>query len=191
MEGDTLKWMNCLRQLIDEKKLNHTYWCFNANSGDTGGLVKDDFKTWDEEKYNLVKKVLWQNDSGKFVGLDHKVPLGANGISLSDFSGKIVRVESETTQTEKQTEGETSLTEGETTALPGGSETAPAPAEEGKPSSNVRRIVLAVIIISVSIGVCVLAVLAGTKAANSKTTPKTADYKEGSSDGNDAGDGEN
>ncbi len=188
MEGDTLKWMNCLRQLIDEKKLSHTFWCFNANSGDTGGLVKDDFKTWDEEKYGLVKKVLWQNDSGKFVGLDHKVPLGANGISLTDFSGKIVRAESAPSETEKQTESVTAVTEDETAVQTQTPETSAAPDEKVKlPSSNVRRVVLAVIIIIVSIGVCILAVYLGTRAAASKT----ADDGEDSRSGDDAGNGEN
>lgn len=87
MEGDNLKWMEYFRQLIAEKHLHHTFWCYNANSGDTGGLVKDDFRTWDEEKYNFVKEVLWQNEAGKFIGLDHAVPLGVNGIALSDYSG--------------------------------------------------------------------------------------------------------
>jgi aryl-phospho-beta-D-glucosidase BglC (GH1 family) len=87
MEGDNLKWMEYFRQLIAEKHLHHTFWCFNANSGDTGGLVKDDFKTWDEEKYNFVKEVLWQTEEGEFIGLDHAVPLGVNGIALSDYTG--------------------------------------------------------------------------------------------------------
>ena len=81
MEGDNLKWMEYFRQLIAQKHLHHTFWCFNANSGDTGGLVKDDFKTWDEEKYSFVKEVLWQTEDGKFIGLDHAVPLGLNGIA--------------------------------------------------------------------------------------------------------------
>ena len=38
----------------------------------------------DEEKYDFVKEALWQKD-GKFVGLDHQIPLGANGITLSDY----------------------------------------------------------------------------------------------------------
>ena len=87
MEGDNLKWMEYFRQLIAQKHLHHTFWCFNANSGDTGGLVKDDFKTWDEEKYSFVKEVLWQTEDGKFIGLDHAVPLGLNGIALSDYDG--------------------------------------------------------------------------------------------------------
>ncbi|MBQ5333841.1 MAG: cellulase family glycosylhydrolase, partial [Oscillospiraceae bacterium] len=81
MTQPNLKWMTYLRQLIKEKRINHTFWCFNANSGDTGGLVKDDFTTWDKEKYEFVKEVLWQED-GKFVGLDHEIPLGSNGKAL-------------------------------------------------------------------------------------------------------------
>ena len=87
MEGDNLKWMEYFRQLIAEKHLHHTFWCYNANSGDTGGLVKDDFQTWDEEKYNFVKEVLWQTEDSEFIGLDHAVPLGSNGIALSDYTG--------------------------------------------------------------------------------------------------------
>lgn len=81
MTQPNLKWMTYLRQLIKEKRINHTFWCFNANSGDTGGLVKDDFTTWDNEKYEFVKEVLWQ-ENGKFVGLDHEIPLGENGKAL-------------------------------------------------------------------------------------------------------------
>ena len=86
MKEPNLKWMTYMRQLISENHLNHTFWCYNANSGDTGGLVLDDFQTWDEEKYAFVKEALWQ-ESGKFVGLDHKIPLGENGITLTDARG--------------------------------------------------------------------------------------------------------
>jgi aryl-phospho-beta-D-glucosidase BglC (GH1 family) len=82
MREPNLKWMTLIRRLIKENRLHHTFWCFNANSGDTGGLVKDDFVTWDEEKYSFVKEVLWQKN-GKFVGLDHEIPLGENGVALS------------------------------------------------------------------------------------------------------------
>ncbi len=88
MREPNLTWMTHMRSLIKNYHLHHTFWCFNANSGDTGGLVLDDFKTWDEEKYNFVKEVLWQ-ENGKFVGLDHEIPLGpsGNGISLSEAKG--------------------------------------------------------------------------------------------------------
>lgn len=86
MREPNLTWMTCMRKLIKNYHLNHTFWCYNANSGDTGGLVLDDFKTWDTEKYNFVREVLWQ-ESGKFVGLDHAIPLGENGITLSSAKG--------------------------------------------------------------------------------------------------------
>lgn len=84
--GPNEAWMKDLRKLIGTYHINHTFWCLNPNSGDTGGLLGNDWSTWDEEKYNLVKEVLWQED-GKFVGLDHDVPLGENGISLSQAKG--------------------------------------------------------------------------------------------------------
>ncbi len=84
MTEPNITWMTYMRQLIKEHRLHHTFWCFNANSGDTGGLVLDDFTTWDEEKYAFVKEVLW-SDNGKFIGLDHEIPLGINGVSLGDY----------------------------------------------------------------------------------------------------------
>lgn len=84
MSEPNITWMTYMRQLIGKYKLNHTFWCFNANSGDTGGMVLDDFTTWDEEKYEFVKEVLWNNGE-KFIGLDHVIALGNNGISLSEY----------------------------------------------------------------------------------------------------------
>ncbi|MFD1365687.1 cellulase family glycosylhydrolase [Actinoplanes sichuanensis] len=72
------KWMTALRDLIVENQLHQTFWVLNPNSGDTGGLLLDDWKTWDEQKYALLKPALWQH-GGKFVGLDHQVPLGGDG----------------------------------------------------------------------------------------------------------------
>ncbi len=88
MKDPNLTWMTHMRTLISNYHLHHTFWCFNANSGDTGGLVLDDFTTWDEEKYAFVKEVLWQ-ENGKFVGLDHEIPLGTagNGITLNEAKG--------------------------------------------------------------------------------------------------------
>lgn len=101
MEGDNLTWMTDLRQLISDDHLNYTFWCFNANSGDTGGLVLDDFTTWDEDKYSFVSEVLWKDDEGHFIGLDHAVPLGqsGNGVSLSEYSGIAAAPETNTTET--------------------------------------------------------------------------------------------
>lgn len=88
-DGANTKWLTYLRDLMIDNRIHHTFWCFNENSGDTGGLVYDNFGKWDEDKYALVEPALWQDEKGKFISLDHKIPLGANGISLSDhYSGE-------------------------------------------------------------------------------------------------------
>lgn len=85
--GDNQKWMTLLRDYMIDNHINHTFWCLNPNSGDTGGLLSYDFTTWDDEKYALFEPSLWQTESGKYIGLDHERPLGVNGtgISVSEF----------------------------------------------------------------------------------------------------------
>ncbi|MBP5579051.1 MAG: cellulase family glycosylhydrolase [Ruminococcus sp.] len=98
--GKNQKWMTLLRDYMINHHINHTFWCLNTNSGDTGGLWKNfsysinDVSdtsngttiTWEEDKYALLEKALWQTQkSGKYIGLDHQVALGKNGISLNDF----------------------------------------------------------------------------------------------------------
>lgn len=85
--GKNQQWLEYLRDYIVENKINHTFWCYNPNSGDTGGLVGYDFMTWDEEKYALLEPALWQDEAGKFIGLDHEIPLGANGMTVSEYYG--------------------------------------------------------------------------------------------------------
>ena len=84
------RWMTALRDTIVEHRLHQTFWVLNPNSGDTGGLLLDDWKTWDEQKYALLKPALWQH-GGKFVSLDHQVRLGGagstTGISLAERYG--------------------------------------------------------------------------------------------------------
>jgi endoglucanase len=72
------RWMTALRDLIVEHRLHQTFWVLNPNSGDTGGLLLDDWKTWDEQKYALLKPALWAHNN-RFVSLDHQVPLGGTG----------------------------------------------------------------------------------------------------------------
>ena len=93
-----LKWMTLLRDYMIDHHINHTFWCLNTNSGDTGGLwssfsysindVSADSNgttiIWEEDKYALMEEALWQTlETGKFIGLDHQTPLGINGTGLS------------------------------------------------------------------------------------------------------------
>ncbi len=91
------KYLRCMRDYIAANKytLHHTFWCINNDSADTGGLLTRDAGTpfpgsrdfkWNDNKYdNYLLPVLWKDNNGKFIGLDHKVPLGANGISLDQY----------------------------------------------------------------------------------------------------------
>ena len=86
MDGaENQKWMGLLRDYMINHHINHTFWCLNPNSGDTGGLLDTQFQNWDAKKYGLFEEALWQTDSGKYIGLDHKTPLGQNGLSLNQF----------------------------------------------------------------------------------------------------------
>jgi endoglucanase len=84
------RWMFALRDLMIENGIHHTFWVLNPNSGDTGGLLRDDWVSWDEQKYAMLKPALWQS-GGKFVGLDHQVRLGGanstTGLNLADVYG--------------------------------------------------------------------------------------------------------
>ena len=84
-DGPNQKWMELLRDYMIENHINHTFWCINPNSGDTGGLLDSTFMNWDADKYGLFEESLWQTDSGKYIGLDHQKALGENGISVTDF----------------------------------------------------------------------------------------------------------
>ena len=57
-DKETLKWLRCIKRLIAGYRLNFSFWCLNPESPDTGGLLKDDFRTWDEDKFSLVKEIL-------------------------------------------------------------------------------------------------------------------------------------
>lgn len=97
MDGDkNQKWMELLRDYMINHHINHTFWCLNPNSGDTGGLLGYDFITWDSEKYGLFEPSLWQTlETGKYIGLDHQKALGNNGtgISLNDFYANYAHTE--------------------------------------------------------------------------------------------------
>lgn len=83
LENETnKKWLNAFADFLAEKKVNHTFWSFNTNSVDTGGLIKADWKTVDEDKYEIIKRTLWMQ------GLDHKIPLGGKAsIKYGDVDG--------------------------------------------------------------------------------------------------------
>ncbi|MDD6059382.1 MAG: cellulase family glycosylhydrolase [Ruminococcus sp.] len=122
--GDNRKWMGILRDYMIEKRIHHTFWCFNENSGDTGGLIAGgtNWTEWDQEKYEFVEPSLWQNEDGKYISLDHKIPLGksGNGISLSDhYNGSSNPNTTTTTKTTTITSTTSTTTTNVTTTVNG------------------------------------------------------------------------
>ncbi|MDT3346229.1 glycoside hydrolase family 5 protein [Microbacterium aquilitoris] len=52
------KWLAKLVGYIKDRGLGWAYWSFNPNSGDTGGLLKDDWVTRDKDKLAALKPIL-------------------------------------------------------------------------------------------------------------------------------------
>ena len=85
LSGDTQIWMEAISEFMDEMNLHQTFWCFNPNSGDTGGIVTHDWVTLEQEKYNTIERTLWQDSSGRYVSLDHEIGLGSSGTNVIEY----------------------------------------------------------------------------------------------------------
>ena len=51
-------WLKTLVAYLAKTKISYAYWSFNPNSGDTGGLVKDDWRTWQTAKLTALRPIL-------------------------------------------------------------------------------------------------------------------------------------
>src|SRR6185503_21120887 len=49
------QWFQKFGSYIRAKHLNWTFWSLNPNSGDTGGLLLDDWLTVQQEKQNVLR----------------------------------------------------------------------------------------------------------------------------------------
>jgi endoglucanase len=49
-------WQNKLIDYLKKHEINYTYWSWNPNSGDTGGVLKNDWKTLDKNKVKMLSK---------------------------------------------------------------------------------------------------------------------------------------
>ena len=52
-------WQRALMRYIKEHGLSYTYWSLNPNSGDTGGILNDDWKTVNHAKLDMLKQHQW------------------------------------------------------------------------------------------------------------------------------------
>jgi endoglucanase len=49
-------WQRAIVDYLKSNDFHYTYWCLNPNSGDTGGLLEDDWLTIDPKKQALLKQ---------------------------------------------------------------------------------------------------------------------------------------
>ncbi len=63
-----IQWATKLRDYIQQKGLSWTWWCWNPNSGDTGGILQDDWTTTHQAKLDLVDPVMYPGFAGSGGG---------------------------------------------------------------------------------------------------------------------------
>jgi len=73
--GDDIEgvWQRSLVKYLKENGIGYTYWSLNGNSGDTGGLLKEDWRSYDEAKQQLLagyQDRLLGNASPKTINAD-------------------------------------------------------------------------------------------------------------------------
>jgi endoglucanase len=49
-------WQRSLMKFLQERGIHYTYWSLNPNSGDTGGILQDDWKTIDKAKHAVLSE---------------------------------------------------------------------------------------------------------------------------------------
>ena len=52
-------WQKSLMQYLKAHKISYTYWCWNPDSGDTGGVLADDWTTVHADKLALLRTYQW------------------------------------------------------------------------------------------------------------------------------------
>jgi endoglucanase len=60
------QWLSTLVNYLGKgaSGMNWTFWCWNPNSGDTGGILNDDWTTVNQAKQNYLNPIEFQLDSG-------------------------------------------------------------------------------------------------------------------------------
>jgi endoglucanase len=52
-------WQRTLVKFLSQHRISYTYWCWNPDSGDTGGILKNDWTTVDQAKLNVLRSYQW------------------------------------------------------------------------------------------------------------------------------------
>jgi endoglucanase len=52
-------WQRSLISFLKNRGISYAYWAWNPNSGDTGGILKDDWTTVDQAKLHILSAYQW------------------------------------------------------------------------------------------------------------------------------------
>ena len=52
-------WQRSLVAFLKDSGLSYTYWCWNPDSGDTGGILEDDWTRLNQKKLELLRSYQW------------------------------------------------------------------------------------------------------------------------------------
>ena len=71
------QWLTALVQYLDQNTISFAYWSFNPNSGDTGGLVGDDWTTPQRAKLDLPAAVAGRSGAAPTTSSPSPTPTAA------------------------------------------------------------------------------------------------------------------
>ena len=63
-------WQRSLVVFLHKQGISYTYWAWNPDSGDTGGILKDDWATVNQSKLHILSTHLWWS----WLGQQHSSP---------------------------------------------------------------------------------------------------------------------
>jgi endoglucanase len=52
-------WQTALMGYLSQNRISYTYWCWNPDSSDTGGILKSDWTTVDQAKMDILRAYQW------------------------------------------------------------------------------------------------------------------------------------
>lgn len=52
-------WQRTLVTFLKKNSISYTYWAWNANSGDTGGILNNDWTTINQSKVDVLSAYQW------------------------------------------------------------------------------------------------------------------------------------
>lgn len=75
------RWIRQFTEYLADKAMGWTYWAWNPNSGDTGGVLTDDWTTVHDDKMALLTKLMTN------VAPERPITLTARAVSVASWKG--------------------------------------------------------------------------------------------------------